>query len=102
MKIGKQVTINIKDLDDKIGKLNEELENALTQEEYETIINKLESLVTLRCKLASSRDENSVKSVVVGGLLSVASLVVVLQFEDENVITTKAFNMIPSLFKGSK
>lgn len=102
MKMRKQVTINIAELDKKIGILNKELDEAKDKDEYYETVLKIEQLADLRIKLAASRDNNSVKSVVVGGALSLASLIVVLQFEDENVITTKAFNMIPSLFKGSK
>lgn len=102
MRIKRQVTVNIEELDKKIGVLNKELDAAETYEDYETIMTKLESLTDLRCKLATSRVENSTKSVIVGGLLSVASLVVVLQYENENVITTKAFGMLPNMFRGSK
>lgn len=98
----RQLTANIKSLDLKIGKLNEELEGIDDNDEYEITIGKIESLTALRCKLSESKNVNSVKPLVVSGLFGIASVVIVLKYEETEVITSKAFNMATSMFRGSK
>ena len=98
----RQVTINIKDLDLQIGKLNQELILEEDDDKYNTIIEKIESLTELRCKLSESRVNGSLKPVVVSGLLGIASVVIVLKYEEADVITSKAFNMATSMFRGGR
>ena len=100
----KQVTINIEDLDLKISKLSEELE-LLEEDEtdkYDRIMTKMDKLTELRCKLAESKVNGSLKPVVVSSLLGIASLVIVLRYEEKDVITSKAISMLPGMFRGSK
>lgn len=102
MRLRKQVTVNIEELDKQIGTLIEELEIVEDDEEFEKITKKLEALTNLRCKSAESRMVNgSVKNVVVSGVLGLVSLGIVLKYEEKEVIVSKAFNMLPTMFKGS-
>lgn len=99
----KQLTKNIKDLDLKISKLTNELEELEGDENnYDSKMNKLEKLIELRCKLSESKVNNSVKPLIVSGLFGLTSVVVVLKYEQTEVITSKAFNMATSMFRGSK
>lgn len=98
----KQLTVNIEDLDLKISKLNEELETEENTQKYDLIIKKLEALTTLRCKLSESKVNGSVKPIVVSSLLGIASLVIVLKYEEKDVITSKAISMLPGMFRGGK
>lgn len=100
----KQITVNIEDLDSKIGVLTKELEEIEDEEEYEIAVSKIDSLVELRTKLAKSKADGrvSVKPVVISGLFGLASVLVVLKYEERDVITSKAFNMATSMFRGSK
>lgn len=98
----KQITVNIKELDLKIGKLSEELEGVEDEGKIMSIMQQLDKLTELRCKLSESKENNSIKPVVVSSLFGVASLLIVLKYEEKDVITSKAFNMLPSIFRGSK
>jgi broad-specificity NMP kinase len=107
LKIKRQVTANIDELDKKIGELAVELGELETdsdtyQEDYEMITQKMETLTDLRVKLKTSKVDGSIVPVVTSSLLGIASLIIVLQYEDENVITSKAIGMLPNLFRGSK
>lgn len=98
----KQLTVNIEDLDLKIRILTEELALTEDDDKYNTIIGKIDKLTEIRCKLAESKVNGSLTPVVVSGLMGIASLVIVLKFEKAEIITSKAFNMVPNLFRGSK
>lgn len=107
LKFKRQLTTNIEDLDTKIGKLAEELgtlesDDEAYDEKYEMITQKMETLTDLRVKLKDSKVSGSVAPVVTSSLLGIASLVIVLKYEEKDVITSKAMSMLPSLFKGSK
>lgn len=100
----KQITVNIKELDLKIAKLNEELEEIEDDDDkYDSTMDKMKRLTELRCKLFESKNTNSVKPLVVTGLFGIASTLVVLYYEDKEVIiTSKAFNIATSMFRGGK
>lgn len=154
----KQLNVNIKDLDVRIGKLNEELEELERDNKYEATMDKLKSLIELRasltksfkenelgnvddsvlemdkqieeltkkigylgsntkyteklteleeltkvrCQLAESRVNGSLKPAIVTGLFGIASIAMVLKYEESEVITSKAFNVATSMFRGSK
>lgn len=98
----KQLTVNIEDLDLQIGKLNKELEEMEDDDKYVLTMEKLKSVIELRCKLSESKTGSSVKPLVVSGLFGIASLIVVLKYEEKEVIVTKAFTMATSMFRGGK
>ena len=151
----KQLSVNIKELDEQIAGLNEELKNWDKDSSYDSTMDKLKTLVELRktlaeslkgnesseaitemdaqikaltkeihslerddaycdklakldeltrirCELAESQTNGSIKNVVVSGVLGIASVAIVLKYEEKDVITSKAFSMIPSVFRGSK
>lgn len=96
----KQVNVNIKDLDVRIGQLNEELLELEDSEEIEKTIKQIEQLTDIRCKLSESNKLGSIKPVVVSGLFGVASMVMVLKYEEKDIITSKAFGMVTNMFRG--
>lgn len=99
----KQLTINIEELDKKIGKLNEKLSSLEEEDEdYELTVSKIEDLTDIRCKLSESKVKSSIKPLVVSGVFGVATTVIVLRYEKTEVITSKAFNMVTGMFRGSK
>jgi predicted RNase H-like nuclease (RuvC/YqgF family) len=69
---------------------------------YSEKLAKLEALTKVRCQLGESKVKNSVKPVIVSGLLGMTSMLIVLKYEKDNVIiTSKAFSMVSSMFKRS-
>ena len=87
-------------MDLKIAKLTEELEELGDFKKIEETMVKLERLTELRCKLSESSKLGSVKPAVVTGLFGVVSMVMVLKYEEKDIITSKAFNMVTSMFRG--
>lgn len=98
----KQLNRNIDILD---GEINTHLEamTLLTDEtERELAMSKLEQLTDLRTKLEDNRTKGSIKPLVVSGAFGLASVALVLKYEETGVITSKAFNMATSMIRGSK
>lgn len=99
----RQVSENIEAIDVQIGKLNERLSLLKEDEDADDIMDQLKDLTKIRCELAESRGINSaVRNTVVSGIFGITSIIIVLKYEEREVITSKAFGMLPSLFKGSR
>jgi len=90
------------EMDKQIEELTKRVQHLGRDEAYSDKLNKLEELTKIRCQLAESKEKGSVKPIVVSGLLSIASVALILKYEETEVITSKAFGMATSLFKGSK
>src|SRR5699024_4959042 len=101
----KQIDDNIKTLDIDIGILTYELRNAKEvgdEEEYEQIVRKIDKLVDLRKKLTDCKEQESKKvlsPIVLSGITQALSILMILRYEEENVITSKSFNMASKIFK---
>lgn len=89
-------------MDKQIEELTLMLSNMGRNEEYSDKLHTLEELTKVRCQLAESKVNASVKPIMVSGLLSIASVVIVLKYEETEVITSKAFDMAKGIFKGGK
>jgi hypothetical protein len=89
------------EMDKQIEELTKLIQNLGRDEEYSDKLAKLEELTKVRCQLAESKENGSVKPIVVSGLLSVASLVIVLKYEEKDVITSKALDITRNMFKRS-
>lgn len=98
----KDVNRNIKKIDEAIGKLQDELLVEEDEVKYEQLMLKIESLTDLRVKLNESKEQSSVKSALISGAFGIASIALVLKYEETEVITSKAFGMATSIFRGSK
>lgn len=91
--IKNQNSDNILRLDLEIAKLQSELDN-VEGEQYDKLLEKLESVVNLRVVLAESKTKTSILPSVISGIAQVGSLLLVLHFEKADAVTSKAFNML--------
>jgi hypothetical protein len=101
-KVNDQPSDAVIELDKQIEELTKIIHNLSRDEEYSDKLAKLEALTKVRTQLAESRTLASVKPVVVSGLLSIASVAIVLKYEETGVITSKAFDMAKGMFRGGK
>lgn len=97
-----QMNKNIERLDFEIGRFTDELMLEEDNAKREVIMEKLNKLIELRTKLEENRVKGSVKPMLISGAFSVASIALVLKYEEANVITSKAFGMATSMIRGSK
>lgn len=97
----KQLRMNIKSLDFKIALLSTKLTSEEDDVQYEKALTKIEDLTKVRCQLASSLQESSNKGAVISGIFGVAGIVIVLKYEEKEIITSKAFSMLTGLFRGA-
>lgn len=97
----KQLKMNIKSIDFKIALLSTKLTSEDSDMEYRKALTKIEDLTKVRCQLAASLQESSNKGAVISGLFGVAGIVIVLKYEEKEVITSKAFSMLTGLFRGA-
>ena len=99
---GNESSEAITEMDMQIKALTKELQTLERDDAYCDKMAKLDELTRIRCELAESQTNGSIKNVVVSGVLGIASVAIVLKYEEKDVITSKAFSMIPSVFRGSK
>lgn len=97
-----QMNKNIERLDFEISNFTEKLMGVENDQELNAIMDKLNRLIELRTKLEDNRTKGSVKPMLVSGAFGIASIALVLKYEEANVITSKAFGMATSMIRGSK
>ena len=90
---------NIKRIDVQINNLLLELEDPENEASYADRIEDIKKLVALRDKLSENRSRESLLPVIVSGSLNLVGILIVLNYEKRDVITSKAFSMIPKVFK---
>lgn len=90
------------EMDKQIEELTKVVMNLRRDEEYSDKMKRLEELTKVRCQLQESNVNGSVKPVVVSGLLSIASIAIVLKYEETDVVVSKGFDIAKGMFKGSK
>ena len=95
----KQLKANLKAIDVKIGKLMEELSETEKQDEQEMILVKIDDLTKIREKLSNSKVSESYSKELISGALGIASMVLVLRYEKVDIVTSKAFGLVPNMFK---
>ena len=89
---------HIKAIDVRIEALLEDLSNYdIYSDEYESITDRLEQLVKVRNELKPVRSGDKVKVIdlttIVNGAVSVLSLMMILEYEKTEVVTTKALSV---------
>lgn len=104
----KQIRANIKKIDEMIDiqlKLSEVAE--VGSDEHQACMKQIKELTELRTRLAESKVSerlfDKVKlspDVLVSGAISVASILIILKYEEKDVITSKAFGLATKLFRG--
>lgn len=90
----------VKELDAQIETQANMLNGLDRDAEYNSKLNKLEELVKIRVELAESKTKDSQLPAIISGTIGLVSMLMVLNYEKDNVVTTKAFNMMPRMFRG--
>jgi predicted RNase H-like nuclease (RuvC/YqgF family) len=88
------------ELDRQIEELARMIEYLESDEVYTAKLHKLDELTKVRCQLSESKTKESNIPVILSGVVSISSILIVLKHEEANVITSKAFGMIPKMFRG--
>ena len=96
----KQLKRNIKMVDEHINKLIEELIQTDDKDKADEIQKNIDNATELRCKLSSNKVDESYSKEIVTGLIGIAGMVLVLQHEKADIITSKAFSMATKMFRG--
>lgn len=95
----KTIRHNVKDLDNKIGELLEIYESTEDEVERAELMDEIERLTDIRVKLKASKEEGSNSGLWVSGALSIATVVLIMKYEETDIITTKAFNIATRIFR---
>ena len=95
----KTIGQNIRDLDNQIGELLSRYEQTEEEIEKTIIFEEIENLTKIRKDLKASKVEGSNSSVWVSGAISIATVVLIMKYEERDVIATKAFNIATRIFK---
>lgn len=95
----KQIKMNVDKLDLMIGKLLYELDDIEEGTDYELALQRIEALTQLRTDMGSSKQSESNKAAIITGAVQIASILVVLQYEKANVVTSKAYSIATGMFK---
>lgn len=90
---------NIKRIDKQISNLLLELEDPEVEVSYADRIEDIKRLVALRDTLSGNRSRESLLPAIVSGSLNLIGILIVLNYEKNDVITSKAFGMVPKVFK---
>lgn len=91
--------LNIKRLDNKIGELILQYNEEEDEVKRTVILEEIEALKDIRIDLKTSRVEGSNSHLWISGAISIASILLVMNYEEEDVITTKAWNIVTRIFK---
>lgn len=95
----KTISQNIKDLDNQIGELLSKYEHTEGDVEKTVLMEEIETLTKIRTDLKASQVEGSNSGIWVSGALSIATVVLIMKYEETDVIATKAFNIATRIFR---
>lgn len=98
--LNKQLKNNIKALDKEIGEITLKLAKAEKEEDVAKMTKRIDELTKIRTQLSNDLVNESYSKEIIAGAVSIASILLVLKYEEDNIITTKAFSMIPKMFRG--
>lgn len=96
----KQLKENIRTIDTMILVQNGILVTTEDEVEYNKAMQKIEELTKLRSQMTEDKVKDSSRDVIVSGIFGLVGVVMVIHHEQTNAVTSKAFGMIPKLFKG--
>ena len=68
-------------------------------ENYTAKLKKLEDLSKIRSELSECVVKESNTPAVISGVVGISAILIVLNYEKKDIITSKAFGMLPKLFK---
>jgi DNA repair exonuclease SbcCD ATPase subunit len=98
---GGETTISknvIVEIDNQILNLAKKLTDLELDQEYLSKMRQLDNLTKIRGQLMDSMVKNSSIPTIVSGLISISSILIILKYEEKDLITSKAFNIAMSLF----
>lgn len=91
--------LNIKRLDSQIGKLILQYNEEEDDVKRTVLMDEIEALTDIRVDLKTSKVEGSNSHLWVSGAISIASILLIMDYEKEDAITTKAWNIATRIFK---
>lgn len=90
----------LEELDNQIKELVDDLKGHEKEEDYQSKIQKLEDITKIRCQLAESKVKSSNAPIIISGLLGIGAMLLVLNYEKTDIVTSKAFSIATKLFRG--
>ena len=84
---------NIKNVDKQIGDLLRLYETVTSDAERTEVMEEIRNLTEVRETLKSSDVDGTNKGIWVSGAFSIASILLIMDYEREDAFTTKAFNI---------
>jgi septal ring factor EnvC (AmiA/AmiB activator) len=96
----KQLKQNIKELDNRVGKLYEQLDKAQTDEERKQLLEQAKELADLRNKLSEGKTRESLLPVLIPAAVGLTAMFMVIRHEETNIITTKALGLATKFIRG--
>jgi predicted RNase H-like nuclease (RuvC/YqgF family) len=90
----------IVELDRQIEELTKLVENLVSDEVYIAKMQKLEELTKVRCLLAEAKVKESNAPAIIGLVGSISGILLVLNYEKKDIITSKAIGIATKLFGG--
>ena len=91
--------LNIRRLDNQIGKLILQYNEEEDDVKRTVLMEEIEALTDIRMNLKTSKVEGSNSHLWVSGAISITSILLIMDYEKEDVITTKAWNIVTRIFK---
>ena len=91
--------LNIRRLDNQIGKLILQYNEEEDDVKRTVLMEEIEALTDIRMNLKTSKVEGSNSHLWVSGAISIASILLIMDYEKEDAITTKAWNIATRIFK---
>ena len=90
----------VEEVDRQILELAKELVDLELNNEYLSKMKQLDDLTKIRTQLNESMIKGSSKDIIIQGAISVTAMVIMLKYEEKDVITSKAINMVIGMFRG--
>lgn len=90
---------NVKHIDEQIGDLLRLYEAVESDAERTEVMEEIRNLTEVRETLNSSGLDGSSKGLWVSGGLSIASILLIMKYEEADAFTTKAFNIATGFLK---
>lgn len=90
----------ITEIDGQILELAKELVDIELDNAYLSKMNHLDDLTKIRNQLMENVGKNSIIPAVTQGVIGISALVIMLKYEEKDVITSKAVSMVMGMFRG--
>ena len=88
------------ELDRQIEELTKMIGHLESDEVYTAKLQKLDELTKVRCQLAEAKVKESNAPVIISGVVGISAILLVLNYEKKDIITSKAFSIATKMFKG--